>query len=216
MLSINLQQIVEEINSRRNRIRYPFQELGMMLTTKLNDPRHKALYMKLAKFEEQELLMDAMHYVLATPNISGNVGALFMWKLKELKNRPLQPLPVRFDTDKGYFLIGMYKHAVRGDMPVLLAGIYEFLREQKTLSCTILEKKSETGYLVAETFVEKYSEFSRDFLRTYNCAARLTMNSLWMWKGEEQLTQRLSIVGTIKLGVPVLTKRFVKGRMPST
>jgi len=205
MLTINLQQIVDEINARRNRIKYPFQELAVMLSEKLGDPQHKSLYMKLAKNEEQELLMDAMHYVLASPEAGGNLGALFMWKLKELKDRPILPVIIRLETDGGYFKIGTITNITRGDMPLLIAGITEFSGQINLAIKGIGDKLP----------LEKLPSFIEDLLKEFKRNGTVTLLEKWQWVGTRIWKKGEIVKGTLKLGRPVLTKRFPAGRMPS-
>lgn len=204
MLTINLQQIVEEINARRNRIRYPFQELGILLAQKLNDPRHKALYMRIAKNEEQELIMDALHYVTASSEASGNLGALFMWKLKELKSRPIHPVDIRLESEGGHFKIGQISGVVRGDMPLLVAALNDFSTEQKL----------EEGITSTEP-LSKLPEFLTGYLKEFRKKGVVQMRQKWEWVGERTWKKGEVVKGVLKLGTPVLTKRAVTGRMPS-
>lgn len=60
-----------------------FQTFGLHLTEALNDYKHKALYMKLAKTVHRALLEKALSFVIDSK--ADNKGALFMWKLKELR-----------------------------------------------------------------------------------------------------------------------------------
>lgn len=59
-----------------------FQAFGCHLAEKLNDIKHKSLYMKLAKNLPRPLLEKALSFV-SDAKIKRK-GALFMWKLKEL------------------------------------------------------------------------------------------------------------------------------------
>lgn len=61
-----------------------FQTFGMRLAEELNDYKHKSLYMKLAKTVHRSLLEKALTF--AIDSNAKNKGALFMWKLKELKD----------------------------------------------------------------------------------------------------------------------------------
>lgn len=61
-----------------------FQDFGYRLAEELGDLKHKALYIKLAKTTPRTLLEETKAYVLNYPQAK-NKGALFMWKLKELK-----------------------------------------------------------------------------------------------------------------------------------
>lgn len=60
-----------------------FQTFGLYLTEALNDYKHKGLYMKLAKTIHRSLLERALSFVIDSK--VDNKGALFMWKLAELK-----------------------------------------------------------------------------------------------------------------------------------
>lgn len=69
---------------RRNT--YEFQAYGNRLSEEFNDPKHRSLYIKLAKEEDRNLLELAREFVVKQKHI-GKKGPLFMWKLKELKNK---------------------------------------------------------------------------------------------------------------------------------
>ena len=60
-----------------------FQELGLRLAEKLEDSAHKSLYIKLAKTHEAQLLESVLSFV--SDSNARNKAALFMWKLKKLK-----------------------------------------------------------------------------------------------------------------------------------
>ncbi|OGH08212.1 MAG: hypothetical protein A2152_02380 [Candidatus Levybacteria bacterium RBG_16_35_6] len=60
-----------------------FQKYGIYLTEELNDYKHKSLYIKLAKTTHRSILEKALTYV--SDSNADNKGALFMWKLKELR-----------------------------------------------------------------------------------------------------------------------------------
>jgi len=60
-----------------------FQAYGVFLSQKLEDEQHKSLYIKLAKTNPRFLLEKAYQFV--SDSKARNKGALFMWKLKELK-----------------------------------------------------------------------------------------------------------------------------------
>lgn len=60
-----------------------FQTFGIHLAEELNDYKHKSLYIKLAKTEHRALLEKALSF--AIDSTARNKGALFMWKLAQLK-----------------------------------------------------------------------------------------------------------------------------------
>ena len=62
-----------------------FQDFGYRLAMDLNDPEHKSLYIKLAKTVDRKLLEQAKRFVIDSN--ADKKGALFMWKLKELKGK---------------------------------------------------------------------------------------------------------------------------------
>ncbi len=66
-----------------HRNKQEFQAYGNRLADDLGDPKHRSLYIKLAKTEDRVLLEKAREAA-----VSSNVmtkGKIFMWKLSELK-----------------------------------------------------------------------------------------------------------------------------------
>lgn len=61
-----------------------FQAYGLHLAEELDDYKHRGLFIKLAKTHPRGLLEKA--FTFAVDSNVDNRGALFMWKLKELKN----------------------------------------------------------------------------------------------------------------------------------
>src|SRR3990167_6003820 len=59
-----------------------FQAYGYYLSEKLNDMKHKSIYMKLAKTMPRAILEKALSFV--TDAGVDRKGALFMWKLKQM------------------------------------------------------------------------------------------------------------------------------------
>ncbi|MBI2621470.1 MAG: hypothetical protein HYW63_02370 [Candidatus Levybacteria bacterium] len=62
-----------------------FQAYGIHLAEELDDYKHRGLYIRLAKTHPRPLLEKAFSF--AVDSNAKNKGALFMWKLKELKNQ---------------------------------------------------------------------------------------------------------------------------------
>src|SRR3989344_3951219 len=60
-----------------------FQTFGVHLSEELDDYKHKSLYIKLAKTVHRSILEKALSF--AVDSNAKNKGALFMWKLKQLK-----------------------------------------------------------------------------------------------------------------------------------
>jgi hypothetical protein len=62
-----------------------FQSFGMHLAESLDDMKHKSLYIKLAKTVHRSLLEKALSFSIDSK--ATNKGALFMWKLKQLRSQ---------------------------------------------------------------------------------------------------------------------------------
>lgn len=60
-----------------------FQDYGLFLAEELGDFKHKSLYIKLAKTVHRSILEKAYSFVKDAN--AKNRGALFMWKLKQLR-----------------------------------------------------------------------------------------------------------------------------------
>lgn len=65
-----------------------FQSYGIRLAEELDDHKHKSLYIKLSKTVHRSILEKAYSFTIDSK--AKNKGALFMWKLKQLRG----------DTDK--------------------------------------------------------------------------------------------------------------------
>lgn len=63
-----------------------FQDYGYRLAMELGDEKHKALYIKLAKNEDRKILEEARTFVKDAYKVKSK-GRLFMWKLKELREK---------------------------------------------------------------------------------------------------------------------------------
>lgn len=61
-----------------------YQDFGYRLAMDLGDEKHKALYIKLAKEVDRAILEKCRSFVMDSN--ADNKGALFMWKMKELKD----------------------------------------------------------------------------------------------------------------------------------
>ncbi len=61
-----------------------FQAYGIYLAEELDDYKHRSLYIKLAKTVHRSILEKALSFV--SDSNANNKGALFMWKLKQLKS----------------------------------------------------------------------------------------------------------------------------------
>lgn len=60
-----------------------FQSFGIYLAEELNDYKHRGLYIKLAKTIHRSILEKALSFVVDSN--AKNKGALFMWKLKQIR-----------------------------------------------------------------------------------------------------------------------------------
>ncbi|SRR5258708_1314369 len=77
-------QILKTFNPATDKyISREFQSFGVHLAEALDDYKHKSLYIKLAKTHNRAVLEKALTFCIDSK--ARNKGALFMWKLKQLK-----------------------------------------------------------------------------------------------------------------------------------
>lgn len=80
----SIKSILDKFNPATDKyISREFQTFGIHLAEDLNDYKHRSLYIKLAKTEHRALLEKALTF--AVDSTARNKGALFMWKLAQLK-----------------------------------------------------------------------------------------------------------------------------------
>lgn len=79
-----------------------FQAYGIHLAEELDDYKHRGLFIKLAKTHPRSLLDKALSFCVDSN--AKNKGALFMWKLKELKTADKKSVrdleDAKFDNSK--------------------------------------------------------------------------------------------------------------------
>jgi hypothetical protein len=75
----------EKLTGSRVYAHHEFQDFGVWLSEQLHDPKHRALYIKLAKEKPRIRLHEAMVFAVGYNTKSVNRGKLFMWKLKEME-----------------------------------------------------------------------------------------------------------------------------------
>lgn len=83
-----LKEIIEQKKNKKKTpiyAHYEFQDYGVYLSEILHDPKHKALYIKLAKEKPRGILEEAKGFAKDYTTKSVNRGKLFMWKLSELE-----------------------------------------------------------------------------------------------------------------------------------
>ena len=90
MKSINQILLNYGLEDKGNYITQEFQDYGYRLAIELDDEKHKALYIKLAKKEDRLVLEKTRTFVLDAKNVRSK-GKLFMWKLKQLKDQSKSP-----------------------------------------------------------------------------------------------------------------------------
>lgn len=81
----SVKQILENFNPAQDRyISREFQSFGIYLAEELDDYKHRALYIKLAKTVHRSILEKTLSF--AKDSNARNKGALFMWKLAQIKS----------------------------------------------------------------------------------------------------------------------------------
>lgn len=82
----SIKQVLEKFNPATDKyISREFQSYGVHLAESLSDPKHKSLYIKMAKTEYRSILEKALSFVVDSK--ATNKGALFMWKVGQLKGQ---------------------------------------------------------------------------------------------------------------------------------
>lgn len=77
-------QILDKFNPATDKyISREFQSFGIHIAERLDDYKHRSLYIKLAKTVHRSILEQALSFVVDSN--AKNKGALFMWKLNQLK-----------------------------------------------------------------------------------------------------------------------------------
>jgi hypothetical protein len=80
----SIKQVLDKFSPTEDKyISREFQSFGVHLAEELNDYKHKSLYIKLAKTVHRSILEKALSFV--SDSKAKNKGALFMWKLKQLR-----------------------------------------------------------------------------------------------------------------------------------
>ncbi len=80
----SVSQILKKFNPAEDKyISREFQSYGVYLSEQLDDYKHRGLYIRLAKTVHRSILEKALSFV--SDSNAKNKGALFMWKIKELK-----------------------------------------------------------------------------------------------------------------------------------
>ncbi len=81
----SIKQVLTKFNPQTDKyISREFQAFGIHLAEVLDDMKHKSLYIKLAKEVHRSILEKALSFVIDSQ--AKNKGALFMWKLKQLRD----------------------------------------------------------------------------------------------------------------------------------
>jgi len=80
----SVKQILAKFNPASDKyISREFQSYGIHLAEELDDYKHRSLYIKLAKTTHRSILERVLSFCIDSN--AKNKGALFMWKLKEIK-----------------------------------------------------------------------------------------------------------------------------------
>lgn len=80
----SIKSVLDKFNPTTDKyVSREFQTFGIHLSESLDDYKHKSLYIKLAKTVHRSILEKALSF--AIDSNAKNKGALFMWKLKELR-----------------------------------------------------------------------------------------------------------------------------------
>jgi len=77
--------ILDKYNwDKKKYISQEFQDYGYRLAVELNDEKHKAIYIKMAKIIPRGILEEARLFIKDSYNVR-NKGRLFMWKVGQIR-----------------------------------------------------------------------------------------------------------------------------------
>ena len=80
----SIKQVLQKFDPAKDKyISREFQSFGVHLAEELNDTKHKSLYIKMAKTVHRSILEKALSFCV--DSTARNKGALFMWKVQQLK-----------------------------------------------------------------------------------------------------------------------------------
>lgn len=79
-----------QLDDKGGYITREFQDFGYRLAMELNDPKHKSLYIKMAKDVDRGILTRALSFVADAQ--AQSKARLFMWKVKQLKEEAKKKL----------------------------------------------------------------------------------------------------------------------------
>jgi len=82
----SIKQVLTKFDPTKDKyISREFQAFGVHLSEELDDMKHKSLYIKMAKTMHRSILEKALTF--ASDSKAKNKGALFMWKIQQLKKQ---------------------------------------------------------------------------------------------------------------------------------
>lgn len=84
---------VDRFAKHSKHLKVEFQDFGIRTADKLNDKKHKSLYINLAKNLPRGIMEEALQFTLDYPTKSQNKGRLFMWKLSKIAEEKGIKLP---------------------------------------------------------------------------------------------------------------------------
>ena len=98
----SIKSVLDKFNPQTDKyISREFQTFGMHLAETLDDYKHKSLYIKLAKTMPRAVLEKALSF--ACDSTAKNKGALFMWKLEQIKKEAKEAAKKKHGTQTSLF-----------------------------------------------------------------------------------------------------------------
>ncbi len=114
-----IKAFIEKIDKKKKYVKYDFQELGLMIASRLGEWSKRSFYIKLAKEEDKKLLMQAYMYAADAP--LKKRPALFLWRLEDLKQKTYYRAftAIFFPPDKNEVIDTLYKQVkkIKGVKP---------------------------------------------------------------------------------------------------
>jgi hypothetical protein len=91
LIGDQLKNFKEVYEKRQKYVKMEYQAYGLELAKELDDWKNRSLYIRLSKNMDRKILEKARYFVKdQNPNTIKTPYKLFMWKLRQLKEKPVE------------------------------------------------------------------------------------------------------------------------------
>ncbi|MFA5532250.1 MAG: hypothetical protein WDA13_01455 [Candidatus Shapirobacteria bacterium] len=91
LIGDQLKNFKEVYEKRQKYVKMEYQAYGLELAKELDDWKNRSLYIRLSKNMDRKILEKARYFIKdQNPNTIKTPYKLFMWKLRQLKEKPVE------------------------------------------------------------------------------------------------------------------------------